>query len=415
MHILSRKSSKSVTNCVGRSIFTLSVIYRPPCSSLSKFLTDFDDFLERMCTSSKHLIVGDFNIHMDNTCSFYVKRFSEILNQYGLRQFVHGPTHTAGHTIDLILARDCDGLIMSTSTCDNDISDHSLVLCRMNLSKKYTSSPICRMVRNWKAFNCEDFETDLSSSRICDVNVLNSASSVSALVQFYNDTLSSVLDKHAPLRTVTNSPRKRVPWFSHELRCAIRQRRLAERAWRRTRCAADRAAFVQQRNLVKKMVISQKRLYYEHLIDTHSDSPRDLWRLLNSFIKGVKTLCLPSFVSDDAGASTFATFFNEKIEKIRNSFTPSAIPSPVNAPIDVPFFDHFEPVTISEVVKLISKSKPKSCNLDPVPTWIVKKNPYLFAPIFCAIANLSLSSGVFPETEKCALITPIIKGRLLDN
>ena len=403
------------TTCEGRSIFTLSVIYRPPCSSLSKFISEFDDFLERMCMSSKLLIAGDFNIHMDNTCNYYVKRFSEILNQYGLRQFVHGPTHTAGHTIDLILARECDNLVKSTSTCDNGISDHSLVLCRMYMSQKCSSFSTCQIVRNWKAFNCEHFETDLSFSKICDANDLNSASSLSVLVQSYNDILSALLDKHAPLKTVRNSPHKRVPWFTRELNCAIRQRRQAERAWRRTRCAADRAVFVQQRNLVKKMVISQKRLYYEHLVDSHSDSPRDLWRLLNSFIKGVKPSCLPSFVSDDVGASAFATFFNEKIEKIRESISPSTFPSPENAPTDVPLFDHFDPVTITEVVKLISDSKPKFCLLDPVPAWIVKKNPYLFAPVLCAIANLSLSSGVFPETEKCALITPAIKKSSLDK
>lgn len=44
-----------------------------------------------------------------------------------------------------------------------------------------------------------------------------------------------------------------------------------------------------------------------------------------------------------------------------------------------------------------------------------EKVNFLLAPIFCAIANVWLSSGVFPECEKCALITPIIKKSSLDK
>ena len=34
--------------CKNRPIFTLSLVYRPPCCSLSNFITDFDDFFERV-------------------------------------------------------------------------------------------------------------------------------------------------------------------------------------------------------------------------------------------------------------------------------------------------------------------------------------------------------------------------------
>ena len=45
---------------------------------------------------------------------------------------MNDPTHSASHTIDLIIARESDNLIKSVSVHDFGISDHSLVLCTVN-------------------------------------------------------------------------------------------------------------------------------------------------------------------------------------------------------------------------------------------------------------------------------------------
>ena len=155
--------------CKGALVFTVSVIYRPPASSLSTFMLEFDDFLERMCTSNKHLIVGDFNIRIDNTNECYVKRFLDLLSQYGLSQYVQDPTHTAGHTIDLIIARDSDELIDSVSVHDLGISDHSLVLCKLNAITN-CKNVFSHNVRSWKNGDFNRFELDLSSSQICNTD-----------------------------------------------------------------------------------------------------------------------------------------------------------------------------------------------------------------------------------------------------
>ena len=68
----------------GRSIVTLSVIYRSPSEPVSHFLRDFDDFLEQLCTRTSNpnqLIVGDFNIHIDDTNNCYTTSlFSSCIN-----------------------------------------------------------------------------------------------------------------------------------------------------------------------------------------------------------------------------------------------------------------------------------------------------------------------------------------------
>ena len=165
------------------------------------------------------------------------------------------------------------------------------------------------------------------------------------------------------------------------------------------------------------MVTSHKRKFYKDLIDAHS-SQRELWRVLQSLVKGKKSPCLPSSGSDVECASAFATFFPGKIQNIQDSFSPSCAPSDSDdrVPAGVPALDFFDPVTMDETMKIISEAKLKTCALlDPIPTWLLKNCIRLIAPIFCAIANLSLTTGVFPQCEKRALINPVIKKTSLNK
>jgi len=189
---------------------------------------------------------------------------------------------------------------------DYGLTDHSLILCNLLITlteKNEVNSR--RNVRNWKNCDFERLRNDISASIICDINVLSKVTSVSDLVELYNETVVQLLDKNAPFKTVTNSTRKTVPWFYDELKRAIQHRRRLERLWRKSRCAAHRVAFVLQRNLVKKLVVNKKRQHYERSVGNVS-STRELWCVLNVLVKGYQSHILPNYVSDEIGANSFA-------------------------------------------------------------------------------------------------------------
>ncbi len=77
-------------------------------------------------------------------------------------------------------------------------------------------------------------------------------------------------------------------------------------------------------------------------------------------------------------------------------------------------FPGFTPVTEKEISELIRKSPTKSCSLDPLPTWLLKKCSSELVPIITCIINLSLSEGTFPEDFKHALVIPLLKNVLLE-
>jgi len=124
------------------SSFRLLVIYRPPPSSENKLtFTEFTEeislLLESLsASSSRILLAGDFNVHVDDSNDREASVFLSILESFNLLQHVHSPTHINNHTLDLMIAHEEDGLITSGSISIHEDfpSDHSAIKCKVKAS-----------------------------------------------------------------------------------------------------------------------------------------------------------------------------------------------------------------------------------------------------------------------------------------
>jgi len=72
-------------------------------------------------------------------------------------------------------------------------------------------------------------------------------------------------------------------------------------------------------------------------------------------------------------------------------------------------------VTIDEIETLISSAPCKSCQLDPVPTWLVKEMCGLLSHFVALLCNKSPTTGCFPVAFKSAIIRPLLKKNGLDS
>ncbi len=72
-------------------------------------------------------------------------------------------------------------------------------------------------------------------------------------------------------------------------------------------------------------------------------------------------------------------------------------------------FVNFEVLSQDDVLELIKKSPSKQCLSDPCPTWILKKCVGTLLPAITSLINLSLQSGVFPDSWKTAILIPLLK------
>ncbi len=125
---------------------------------------------------------------------------------------------------------------------------------------------------------------------------------------------------------------------------------------------------------------------------------------------------LPDHDSVQVLADQFGNFFINKIEDIRaeiDSQTCTYQPSDCVQP-DVTF-STFKPLSQEDVRKLVMKSKSTTCDLDPIPTALLKECLDVILPVLTKMVNLSLQTGVFPNEWKLALVIPLIKKFGLDT
>ncbi len=69
----------------------------------------------------------------------------------------------------------------------------------------------------------------------------------------------------------------------------------------------------------------------------------------------------------------------------------------------------FSLVSEEEVRNLLRKAPVKSCELDPIPTWILRQCEESVAPIITRMINESLQSSVMPGDFKLAILAPLLK------
>ena len=100
-------------------------------------------------------------------------------------------------------------------------------------------------------------------------------------------------------------------------------------------------------------------------------------------------------------------FFQGKILQIRKRF--QDIPTYSAEPTEVPKLIRFAPMIESEVLKFITSLKSKSCELDIIPTNILKLIMPTIIPIITKIVNVSLGEGQFIRQWKTVVVRPLLK------
>ena len=187
-------------------------IYRPPTSSKSEFVEEFSDLCEKENISGGEVVMlGDFNIHVDESSSAVTRSFNTCLEMCSLKQHVELETHKHGHTLDLLITRPGQLLISNTRLSHTVNSDHAMVICDTNLTKPPSIQKVISS-RKWKAVNIEQFQSDISENlQITDEMNADEA------VEHYNCVLTDLANKHAPVTEKRVTVRPITRWMTPEI------------------------------------------------------------------------------------------------------------------------------------------------------------------------------------------------------
>ena len=121
---------------------------------------------------------------------------------------------------------------------------------------------------------------------------------------------------------------------------------------------------------------------------------------------------LPPNNSDLQLAMDLNKFFCDKINQIMVGLNTSAVRANTNYIEDGYETEHrfntFQILNDDEVLRIINKSATKSCELDALPTHLLKQHKDIVLPSIMSIVNASLQSSTMPANMKSALVHPLL-------
>ena len=387
------------------------IIYRTG-PLLSLFNQELDKLLS-VCSRKCDLIflAGDLNIHF-SSYSCLSNQTLDMMHSYNLNKLVNEPTHCGGSSLDQIFCSSRQEIILDSVLVDGSSglgSDHFPVLCDIKFcpSKKYFKTI---EYRNLKDIDGDKFSSDLNGI----IDGIDKKDSFSMQVQDLTSAASFLLDEHAPYVTKNVAVVDSAPWFDSEYRDLRKERRRAEK--KKKKSPEHHRRYLDLCDEANQLSNSKKKQYFKKILDNSHRNPKTLYKMVNNVMDRKQDNAIPDTENIEELASTFNTFFTEKIEKIRENMTTSPhidLCDPSEDQKSINLLHQFEPATIDEVSDIIKETGVKCSPADILPQNLYEENISNLTPLLTDLVNLSLSSGSM-DGVKLADIVPIIKGENLD-
>ena len=272
------------------------------------------------------MIIGDFNFHLESTSS-NSKTFNSLIESFDLAQKVNSPTHIHGHTLDLLLTKCNNDNISNVHTTDA-FSDHFSITCTLHLPTLRPQISATVSFHKYHKINKEKMKTDLIASDLIN----NPSKDANTLYEQYHSTLTTLIDKHAPLHTKHTKAKYISGWVNKAVIVAKKTKRLFERIWRRNKSHFNRSQYMQKIHQYNRICMQTKSEFLKAKIqDNHHDPPK-LWQVFGDVLHRLPAKMLPSINIPRLMADRFVEFFTEKIHSTFPTFLKSQHISPDSPP-----------------------------------------------------------------------------------
>ena len=347
------------------------------------------------------------------------------MGNYCLYNLIKKPTcfkRQTGTCIDLILTNK-KYFFQFSDTFEIGLSDCHTLVYTMLKSTFYKLPPKKIIYRSYKSFDGNQFINEVAS------DLQNSL--VSKEFVHFNNIISTVLNKHAPLKeNIIRGNDK--PFITKEIRKEIWKRSHFKNKANKTGQPSDYNKFKRQRNYVTSLVRRRKKDFFNKIELT--DDKNKFWKackpyLSNKFSPDNDRICLKNndllITNEKEIAGLFNIYFANiitnlnlipwKPDNVYDTHTnylsiypefcthPSIVKINENYGRYVFNFDLLEPNTVLDVISDLKKGS------GTVPISIVKLLSKPFCNYICDSINSCIINSVFPEELKWADILPVFK------
>ena len=398
----------------------------------------FTEQIERAAAENKDLLImGDANLCSErwDSPNFKHKQIAdelkETLTQCGLTVLNLGKTYLADRLnpdgneiescLDHIYASETIKNSLKTHKLDNSATDHlPIIACfetnKAMRNKSCPKAPVYK--RSMKNFNKTRW---IDCLRTRNWENINNITDLNEQTNELTRELNLALDECAPYRSFKPRVNYR-PGLSDKARSIMKERDLARKKMTQ---ASDqnkeslRATYKQLRNRAINQIRTDT-LEQNATRISEAKNEGEVWKVVNEIIKPksdhkiVLTSDQGDVTEDMEVATRFNEFFVKQIETLKEKIDPSLINDPLARiqkkveNMNLKF--SIRQVTVKEVRKIMKNmSKKKSKGNDGISQECLLLGLDVLAAPLTKIINNSITSGVFPDQWKEAIVVPILK------
>ena len=166
------------------------------------------------------------------------------------------------------------------------------------------------------------------------------------------------------------------------------------------------------------MISDAKSISYSSIIAENKGNQKVLFKTIHQLLQRKQEPRFPKSTSSEQLVNEFAAFFHEKISKMRCNLSHDS-ESIMNPLPDLlcrqSEFTDFCTVNTNDIRKYLVSSGVKTCDLDPLPSILIRECLDTLLPVITRIVNLSLTTGNVPHHFKDAMVRPKLKKDSLDH
>ena len=193
-----------------KNIIVTGIYHPPPKNTITNriFINDITDHLiSLLSTATNNIILGDFNMHINDSNSNDACIFKDTFTTLSLTQHVTTSTHVKGNILNLIFTEEISSIKLTSCQASSFLSDHKLVTAVLNIDKQ----PIEKKILSVCKLHCI---TEDSFKSAFNKNAIDLTSPVETVLYQLNNKLRKSLDTTAPLKQIQVAACQKQPWFN---------------------------------------------------------------------------------------------------------------------------------------------------------------------------------------------------------
>ena len=225
---------------------------------------------------SNLIVVGDFNIHINNGNNPNASIFIDTMVTLALKLHTKGSRHRSGNCLDLVFTEELSRLKVINCVVGAFVSDHAAVDVILDIRK----DNLARNKVSYHKLNDIDINKITEDLDLLKVN----GETMDEIVNHMELKMKSTLDKHAPVITKDVTTRKIKPQFNSSIKTQKRKMRHSEKLFWQLKTDDTWKVFDEDRKKYQAMLYASKTFTYSKEVKDCRGNSKKLYKLVYSLM-----------------------------------------------------------------------------------------------------------------------------------